>query len=246
MTADLHTLAGAYALNALSPDEERAFAIHVKQCAACAGEVSEFRETAVRLAQAVAERPPPAMRDRVMAMIPETRQLPPIGRDAEVIPLRSRTWRQRMPYLAAAACLVGAAVAGGVAINAEHQADAVRSSTQQQASAAAAVLAAPDASFHTTAVHGGGQATVVTSRSLDRTAIVYHDLPTLSDARVYQLWYSRGGTMHSAGLLRTGHNGTMVLTGDAHGSSAVGLTAEPHGGSKQPTTSPLMLVSIPA
>lgn len=247
MTADLHTLTGAYALDALSEEEARIFARHLTECEACAREVAELRETAARLALAVAEVPPADLRNRVMAAIPEVRQLPPPGHGAQVVQLRGRTWRQRMPYLALAACLVGVAVAGGVAVDAEHQADQQRISSEQQASALAAVMAAPDATYRTTAVHGGGSATVVSSRVLGRTAFVYRDLPKLADSRVYELWYSRSGSMHPAGLVESGKPaGTTLLTGDGHGINGVGLTVEPHGGSKQPTTSPLMLVSIPA
>ncbi|MDI5961956.1 anti-sigma factor [Streptomyces sp. SL13] len=245
MTADLHTLTGAYALDALSPEEAREFARHLTECDVCTHEVAELRETAARLALAVAEVPPAALRARVMAAIPEVRQLPPPGRVADVVPLRGRAWRQRLPYLALAACLVGAAVAGGVAVNAEHDVDRQRTQAEQQASDLASLMAAPDAAYHTTAVHGGGNATVVSSVSQARTAFVYRDLPKLAGSHVYELWYSRKGSMVPAGLVDSGRpSGTAVLAGAASGADGVGLTVEPHGGSKQPTTSPLMLVSI--
>ena len=57
--ADLHTLTGAFALDALSEREAKEFDRHLSRCPMCAQEVGELRETAARLALAVAEVPPP-------------------------------------------------------------------------------------------------------------------------------------------------------------------------------------------
>ncbi len=247
MTADLHTLTGACALDALSPEEEREFSRHLRDCPACAREVAELRETAARLAMAVAEVPPAAMRERVMAALPEVRQLPPPGDAARVLSPRSRTWRQRLPYLAAAACLAGAAVAGGVAVHAQHEAARQSTRAERQASRLAALLAAPDAAYRRGTLSGGGYAAVVSSPRLGETAFVYRDLPRLSGSRVYELWYRRDGVMVPAGLVDSGRaNGAALLAGGPSGSDAVGVTVEPHGGTRRPTTAPVLLVRLPA
>lgn len=246
-TVDLHTLTGAYALGALSDHEAAEFARHLAQCSACAQEVREFQETAARLALGVAEVPPAHLRTRVMAALSEVRQLPPIQREAAVVPLRRRL-RHRMPYLAAAACLVGAAVAGGLAVNAQHDADLQRDRTtraEQRAAELSALLAAPDATFHTTALKGGGSGTVVASARQGRTAFVYHGLPKLPHSRVYQLWYSHHGSMVPAGLVEAGStSGATLLTGAPRGADGIGVTAEPQGGSSRPTTAPLALLPV--
>ncbi|MFE6739387.1 anti-sigma factor [Streptomyces tubercidicus] len=246
-TVDLHTLTGAYALGALSEQESAEFAGHLARCQACTQEVRELRETAARLALAVAEVPPAALRTRVMAALPEVRQLPPRGHRAAVVPLR-RARRHRLPYLAAAACLVAAALAGGLAVNARNEADRQRDRTaraEQQAAAVSALMAAPDATFHTTALKGGGSGTVVASKRRGQTAFLYHGLPALSGQRVYELWYSRNGTMEPAGLVETGSSsGTMLLTGGPRGADGVGITAEPRGGSSRPTTPPLAVLRV--
>ncbi|SHN05127.1 anti-sigma factor [Actinacidiphila paucisporea] len=279
-TDDLHTLTGAYALGALSDTESGAFARHMARCRACAQEVQELRETAARLALAVAEAPPARMRVRVMAALPEVRQLPPLtsgdpqcygypdpfdapgpaqggpdpfrpsgragpppARPVLVAPRR----RYQLPALVAAACLA-AAVASGVAVDARHQADVARdhaARAEQQATAVTAVASAPDATFHTRPLVGGGTATVVASAQLGKAAVLYHDLPRLPNDRVYQLWFSRGGTMVSAGLLASGPTGgSLLLEGSTTGADAVGVTAEPHGGSRAPTGSPLALLPL--
>ena len=78
MTADLHTLTGAYAAHALSDAERLAFERHLDACPACAQEVRELGETAARLGAAVATPPPAALWERVRAEAAATRQLPPV------------------------------------------------------------------------------------------------------------------------------------------------------------------------
>ena len=62
---DLHGLSGMYALDALTGLELDQFEHHLRRCPPCQNEVRGFRETATRLAQAVAASPPLALRERV-------------------------------------------------------------------------------------------------------------------------------------------------------------------------------------
>lgn len=251
-SADLHTLTGAYALHALSERESEEFARHLAVCDACGQEVRELQETAARLALAAAETPSAEFRARVMAAIPEVRQLPPLvpaDESARWSPqaLRWRRWRHRMPQLALAACLVLALVAGGIAINAEHQVQRERSQAadaRSQAAVLTALLAAPDASYHTAAVKGGGSSTVVSSDSLQQAAFVFEGLPTLPSSKVYQLWYSKGGQMVPAGFVPAAGGGATMLTGTPNGAAGVGVTVEPAGGSAKPTSTPVVLLPL--
>lgn len=248
MTTDPHTLTGAYAIGALTEAETVLVGRHLEQCEECALEVRELRETAARLALAVAEVPPAALRDKVMAQLPRTRQLPPDQVLAAPAPTSRSRWRHRLPNLVAAACLALAAVAGGVAVH-DHQ-EAARQHTdsvraERRASELSGLLTAPDATFRTSALKAGGGGTVVLSRRLGRAAFVYHDLPRLPDRRVYELWYRRGGAMVPAGLVRAGSaSGTKLLEGGPAGAAGVGVTAEPAGGSAKPTSPPLALLPI--
>lgn len=74
---ELHTLAGAYALDALSGAGRARFARHLARCQACAREQRELREVTARLAAAVAADPPADLVARVIAAAARTRQLPP-------------------------------------------------------------------------------------------------------------------------------------------------------------------------
>ncbi|MFD7513162.1 zf-HC2 domain-containing protein, partial [Streptomyces sp. NPDC059853] len=108
---DVHTLSGAYALDALPAPEREEFERHLERCEPCAREVRELAATAARLAGAVALTPPPGMRDRVMRRIATVRQDPPPGASGG---LRRRT-RRMLPGLALAATLA-AAVLGGTTV----------------------------------------------------------------------------------------------------------------------------------
>lgn len=251
ISADLHMLTGAFALDALSDRESEDFNRHLAECEACEQEVRELRETAARLAIATAVTPSAEFRARVMAALPGVRQLPPLVKNAGRLSfwLRWRWMQRRLPQLVLAACLVLALVAGGFAINEQQQEQKQRHATEQarsQAAALSALFSAPDASFRSAAVKGGGSSTVVSSQTLQRTAFVYTGLTALPSDKVYELWYSKGGHFVPAGLLPDGAvDGATMLTGTPSGAAGVGVTVEPAGGSPQPTSTPVVLVGLP-
>ena len=72
-----HTLAGAYAMDAVAGADKARFERHLARCQACARELGELREVTARLAGAVAAEPPGGLVERVVAMAARTRQLPP-------------------------------------------------------------------------------------------------------------------------------------------------------------------------
>ncbi|MGH3069732.1 MAG: anti-sigma factor [Streptosporangiaceae bacterium] len=241
---DLHGLSGAYALDALAGLELDQFEHHLHRCPPCANEVRGFRETATRLALAVAASPPPGLRERVLTAASVTRQLPPeVSEMPQARPEPARgPWLPRLG-VAVAAAAVAAAVALGV----------VQSSTQQQLSRAqaenrsvAAVLAAPDARLAVHHTTDGGLATVVASQSRHALIISTAGLPALSGGKVYELWFVAGQTARRAGLLpaaAAGRTAPLLASGLAPG-DAVALTVEPAGGTSHPTTKPIVLVPL--
>lgn len=80
MTADshdAHDLAGAFAVDALTREEREAFRRHLADCADCAHETLRQQEAAGWLALAAARTPPPRLKERVLAEVARTPQLPP-------------------------------------------------------------------------------------------------------------------------------------------------------------------------
>lgn len=236
---DLHTSVGAYVLDALPPDERAAFENHLAACAACRAEAEQLMAAVVGLAEAGALPPDDTLRARVLEEVRHTRQEAPVP--------RARRGQRLLPW-ALAACLA-AAVAGGSIAWWQHEeardADRTALREEQRANALAEVLTAPDAVLRTGAMSKGGQASVIVSRREDQTAFVASGLPALGQERVYQLWYADNGVYRPAGLLSgSGGEQARVLLGALGRATAVGVTAEPAGGSRQPTSTPLTIVEL--
>ncbi|MER6512872.1 anti-sigma factor [Nonomuraea sp. NPDC001636] len=250
---DPHTLAGAYALDAIDDEAElRRFERHLAGCAECAQEIIGFAETAARLGVAVAAEPPSGLRARVLAEIEQVRQLPPALSPAA--PSR-RVWRVAWrPWLAAVSVAAALAVVAGLGVS-TLQARQELAQARRAEQRIAAVLGADDARTVTapagppTAGAGrGGRGTVVLSRSQGALVFWAAGLGDPPAGRVYQLWQLAPGRITSAGLLASsGSGGTMpVLAAISADAGQVGVTVEPAGGSRQPTSTPLLLVDMPA
>ena len=249
ITDDLHRLTGAYALHALSDEEREAFERHLADCEACAQEAAELSATAARLGLAASVEPHPEMRGRVLRRITTVRQEAP----GETPMLRSGRAALRARLLsrwALAACLAAAAALGGTAVWQHQRAESALAQAhraEQGAGRIAAVLAAPDARTQTVALPGSAIGTVVVSHGQDKAVFVVSGMPHAPAGKVYQLWYDDSGTMRSAGLLDPGRSDQAVLMrGAVDRASGMGITVEPAGGSKQPTSTPLALTRFAA
>lgn len=240
MNVDVHTLSGAYALDALSAEESDTFREHLAECPACSEEVRELREAAGRLGAAQWAVPPPALRARVLEAAARTPQQPP-GRqqgaassdDASSDAAARR--RRRWPGLLAAAAAVLALIGGVVVSN-----QATDPSRDDLAVAAGRVFEAPDARSTTVETANGGQIRVGVSPSRNEMAVDTRDLPELDRQHVYQLWTVHEDTMVSAQILTDGSTGAaMGLPAEA---TQVAVTVEPAGGSEQPTSDPIVMV----
>ncbi|WP_446035241.1 anti-sigma factor, partial [Streptomyces olivaceus] len=151
---------------------------------------------------------------------------------------------------ALAACLAAAAGLGGTAVwQYERAQDAGERATQaeQRAETLAGVLAAPDAESRTARLSDGASGTLVVSADRDRAVFLASGMAEPPQGSVYQLWFDDHGTMRSAGLMDPGSTSQAVLMeGAVDGAAGVGITVEPAGGSDQPTSDPIALLSMPA
>lgn len=227
MTPDIHTLAGAYVLDAIEPDERVAFETHLAQCDSCRQEVAALRRTAASLGETLATPPPPELRPRVLALAERTSQQPPSVRELS----RARRRHRRTTRWLAAAAAVAAFGAGGVAVHEALEDDRPPPVT------AAEVFGSPDARTETVEVPGG-QARIGISRDLGRVAIDTSDMPPLPSGRAYHLWVIDDTGPHSAGVVDRPSFTLAIPDRDAQ----VAMTIEPASGSTQPTTEPLFTV----
>ena len=235
-SADLHTLTGAYAVNALSDIERTAFEAHLTRCVSCAVEVAELAATAARLGVAVESPPPPQLRARVLAAAAETRQVSP--HTARVPNPRRVRWAGG---LLAAACLV-AAVFVTVQYTESDQ-DRQLAQLSSEYSRFSDFLSTPDAKLINGKAPNGATGTAVVSASRDEALFLAKDLPDPGDGRIYQLWLiGADNNPHPAGLLQS--RSTPVVVSGLTGAKEVALTVEPSGGSEKPSTPPVMAMPL--
>jgi anti-sigma-K factor RskA len=241
---DPHTLAGAYALDALTHPDRAAFERHLAGCEACRQEADGLRAAAARLGQAAAAPPPAGLREQVLAMAARTRQLPPPARQSAG---RALAWpvAPRLAVAVAGICLLVALGIGTLVIHTQHRL------TEEQARSAriAAVLNAPDATMMS--VHGshGGRATVVMSHAQRALILTTARLPGLPSSKRYEVWLMPpGSAARPAGMLPAPHQGMtapVLVTGLAAG-DRLGVTVEPAGGAHRPSAAPVLMFDLPS
>jgi anti-sigma-K factor RskA len=251
---DEHTLAGAYAMDAISaPDRDR-FERHLAGCEECAREVASLREATAVLGTAAAEPMPSGLKERVMAAAAVTRQQPPAetvtrphprGATARIGPwLRSLAWpgrrgarRQRQ-----AAVLAVAVVFGATNSSIQRQLDQAQSSSQQ----IAVVLTAQDAVMTTGPVAGGGTATIVMSHARHALVFTAQGLRALPASRGYELWLIGPAGTRPVGMLAAGRHGMTgpVIASGLRQGDHLALTAGPAGGSARPTAPMMLYVAL--
>jgi anti-sigma-K factor RskA len=251
LRANSHALTGAYAVDAIDDETERArFEHHVRRCQDCAAEIRGMAETATLLAFSAAQPAPPALRDRVLAAVSRTRQLPPLvegQRQPEVrgaAPKQLLVWRRRLAWLVAAASLIAVIALTVTLVQTDAQFDRARALQAR----IAAVLAAPDARAISQETSAGGTATVVYSRERHALVVTSAQLPPAPQGKVYELWLLGPPRVRPAGFLRPAHNGrsASVLVPGLVGGDQLGVTVEPAGGTPRPTTTPILVMPLRA
>jgi anti-sigma factor RsiW len=253
-----HTLAGAYALDALAGADRARFERHLARCEQCAQEVGGMREATARLAAAAAAEPPPGLAGRALAAAARTRQLPPATPAPWPVRYPSRTGpagsrsraaavllRAWMPWLALAVAVAAVAV-GGFLGAAAHTAAHQLGEQQQRARAIAGVLTAPDVTMLSARVTTGGTATIVMSLRHREVVFAAARLRVLPSSECYELWLMGPGGDRPAGMLpepRQGMTGPVIASGLTAG-DRLGLTIEPTGGASHPSTTMILTVAL--
>ncbi len=234
---ELHLLTGAYALDALEDVERAGFERHLRSCGNCAAEVIEFQEVAARLSGRMQLAPPERLRFQVLSAANRTRQVCPPG----WTPLRRPSLRRVLATACAAALIAGSAGLAGVAWRG-HQAarDAVFAADRagHRATQVADVMTDPQRSEVVQLIPSGGTATLVAARGT--AVLVTRDLPALPSTKTYQVWLFDTKGVNSVELLKLRAGGGQSLVTGVQAGSSVAVSVEPAGGSRQPTTSPVL------
>jgi len=228
MKPEMRDMAGLYAVGALSPAEAAEFEAYMRTSPEAQAEVAEFLATAARLGDAVAEAPPAAMKDRVLAEVAQTRQEPPV---VTALASRRPLWRRAVPLAVAAAVILVLGIVG-IRLN-----DRVNDLETEQA-----VLAAADAV--TVELDGDdGSLRVVWSASERRAAVVGDGVAMVSSDQTYELWRIADGEFDPVGLFRPDGDGDVLSIFDADDliddNTILAVTVEAAGGVDQPTGDPV-------
>jgi anti-sigma factor RsiW len=252
-TSDIHSLSGAYALDAVDDLERAAFERHLRECEACALEVTELRETVSRLADTSAVEPPPSLRSSVLAAVAQVPQAPPgrrARREAAGHAAAAKRWR-RFAAVSVAAGVIAAGAGVGTWAVADGNVDRARqvaaaaqeraAQAQQRAAEIEQVLAAPDVRVFTMAVKTGGTVNIAVARSMNRAVALLNGVSDPGSGRVHQLWMipdaGRLSEAKSPGPLLQEQKAQLLEIGDA---TLFGMSVEPEGGSLSPTTSAIV------
>jgi len=230
---------GAYVLGALEADERETFERHLLTCEACREEVRELRVAADALPLAPPRiAPPPELKDRIMAVVCEEAELlaaagPQADRPEREAPApRDPWWRRRLSLrpavaagLAAAGLVVG--VLAGVLAGGGDGGTGAREVVAQ--------------------VRPAGAAARVVLRD-DRATLVVRGMPAPPANKVYEVWVQRGNAQPAPtdALFRTTRDGhaSVAVPGTTKGVARIMVTAEPDGGSRTPTSQPVVIASL--
>ena len=215
----------AYLLGALEPGEAAELERHIAGCPECEQELQRLRP-AVRVLPETVERvePPAALRGRLMEQVRSE------AAGSQAAPAAGRAPRRRFglrPLAGLAALALVVAAIGGYAISDSGSGGGPKTTT---------VVSGHSPGVTAEMVREGETGTL-------RLANL-HQLPA---GKVLQAWVQRGKQVVSAkALFVPNSDGTATATIDGMaGVNTVMVTAEPRGGSVQPTSKPIVSVAIP-
>lgn len=230
----MHSLVGAYALDALDEREKAAFEQHLDSCVTCAAELVEFQATTARLGEAVSAQPPAHLRESVLAAARRTAQQRPV-----VTRLSVSRWRRSAPRLLAAAVVLAVVAVGGFYV-ADRGTDG---DTVTEAERIADVMEAPDVEMRP---RGRGPVHVYSSPSLGQAVVALEGMPEIDDEHSYEMWAIDDGGPHSLGAMPESTESGMHWVEDLGDATVVAVTVEQAGGSPsgQPTSDPIPRATV--
>jgi anti-sigma-K factor RskA len=231
----------AYMLGALEPDEAAELERHAEGCERCQAEMRWLTPALDALPEGVERlQPPRELRERVMAEVRFDAEPEAVFKDdpaATGVFARVANWMRELgsgpmglrPVVGFAAAILVVAAVAGFAIGGGIGSDSGQTST---------------------VVTGPGKGSGVTAKvvSSDSGGTLHlANVKQIPDNRVLEAWVQRDGEVEPVEALfvpdREGRASTELP--DMNGVEVVMVTTEPKGGSKSPTSSPLVTIAIP-
>ena len=236
--AEIEEVLGAYALDAVEPDEAAMVEAHLGECPRCASEVAGHREVAATLAHGGSPAPE-GLWQRIAGALEEA---PPALDLARVAPQKPRFHRAELRLtlglVAAAAVLTG--VLGVLVVRQQERIDDLTAMMRQRALEQAAASASADARAQRVTLRSedGNIYAEAVMQPTGSGYLVRHNLPRLPDDRTYQLWGRVGDRTVSLGVL--GPDPRMAAFTADGTMTMVAISDEERGGATAPTRQPLL------
>jgi len=233
-------LAYVYALDAVSEAERSDIAGRLGVAAPHTAHefariVGDTQETIALVTAGDAMAPPAELRMRILQAI----GIQSAAESSDELALR-RIRRRRLVVRVVAAAAVVCAIVIGTTVVAERFTDHPAQQTVSQ------VLANPDIRTFSAAV-AGGTITLSASQQANAVVVAMSDVPAPPAGHVYQMWFiPASGAPRSAGTMSAD---TMPPPGGEvipalNSAAKVAVTVEPGTGSSQPTSTPVVVVSL--
>lgn len=268
---DFAELSAGHALDALSPEDERAYQEALAKHPEWAALADADAQVAGVLAEGLGEETPPAdVRARLMAQIaavPQTALPEPAVEPTGVLPDASapagaapaataepaavpaqppteivQTVQRRNWTRGLFALVASAALLVGIGWGVGSLVEQARTPIEVQA--LEQIEDAPDAQTVTGRFSDGGEAVLHWSREVGKVVLTTDEAPAIDADRTFELWFVRGEEPISAGTFEPGEDVTALLDGTMEPGDVIAVTVEPQGGSPDgtPTTEPILAI----
>jgi len=241
-----------YALGALPAADAAAVRAHIAGCRRCALEYAKLKPVAALVGLSAetpgdaANGPSTLLKPRIMARVRASKAGPSVRTAAA----RTPVWPA---YLVAAACVAIAIVSSmwNVALVGQVRQSQQEIARVSQRSDSLARALEDQRTMLSDLMGSGAKRYAANDGEVvmrgNRAYIAMHDLPQPPRGKVYQAWtLPKGSTkmVPSLTFVPDAHGVAVVsLPPDAHSMAAIAVSVEPDGGSKQPTTKPILVVT---
>ncbi len=234
-------LKDSYVLDALPEEERLEFERYLVEHPELQAEVEDLGAVAGLMALSPREQePPPELRRRIMEVVEAEASHPDTSRRSWLAGLREAVGVRDLA-LAAAAVLVVGLFSWSLLLQGEVRDLQGRVQSLQSQPQGPQMIALGGAG-----TKQGARAELVTLNG-DRTVLVAENMPPVPEGKTYQIWVIRGDTPQPSGLFEPrGESVAAVVETPVEGADALAVTVEPEGGSKKPTTDPMLVGKVKA
>src|SRR5215204_1656384 len=236
-------LKDAYVLGALPEEECLEFEQYLVAHPDLQEEVEALGTVAGLLAFSPQEQePPPELRRRIMATVEAESVHPHTSRRSWLAALWEAVGIRDLALTGAAILVIGlfswSMLLQGEVRDLQGRVQSLQSQPQDQSQGPQMIA------LGGTGTEQGVRAELITLEG-DRAVLVAENMPPAPEGKTYQIWVIKGDTPKPSGLFEPrGDSIAAVVENPVEGADAVAVTVEPEGGSKKPTTDPMLVGNV--